>query len=115
MRKSGPFRSIRVCAYTAVGADAGGVRTVVAADDIAGDTAEAAGWLASLVDRRCHTTKPSKSTQTNMRTERRPRIRIHLMGTVASQKYTDYGMSYRSGREIVSPMDGVALMRSFSR
>src|SRR3981081_2496770 len=114
MRKSGPFRSIRLCAYTAVGADAGVVRTVIAPDDIPVETAEAAGWLASLVDRRCHTTKTSNRTQTNMRTARRPRIRLHLMGTVASQKYTEYGMSYRSGREIVSPMDGVALMRSFS-
>src|SRR6202011_1311967 len=90
MRKSGPFRSIRLCAYTAVGADAGVVRTVIAPDDIPVETAEAVGWLASLVDRRCQTTKPSKRTQTNMRTARRPRIRFHLMGTVASQKYTDY-------------------------
>jgi hypothetical protein len=62
------------------------VRTVIAPDEIAVEIAEAVGWLASLVDRRCQTTKPSKSTQTNIRTARRPRIRLHLMGTVASRR-----------------------------
>src|ERR1700737_3590856 len=86
MRKSGPFRSIRLCAYTAVGADAGVSRIVIAPDDISVEIAEAAGWLASLVDRRCLTTKPSNRTQTNMRTARRPRIRSHLMGAVPSRR-----------------------------
>src|SRR4030088_796252 len=90
MRKSGPLRSIRLCAYTAVGADAGVARIVIPGDDVSMETAEPAGWLASLVDRQCQATNTSKRTQTDMRTATRARIRFHLMGMVVSQKYIFY-------------------------
>src|ERR1700716_1489002 len=98
MRKSGPFRSIRLCAYTAVGADAGVARIVLPGDDVSMETAEPAGWLASLVDRQCQATNTSKRTQTDIRNATRARIRFHLMGMVGSQEYIFYpGCPPRSG------------------
>src|SRR5882762_4310077 len=86
MRKSGPFRSIRLCAYTAVGADSGVAGIVVPGGDVPLEVAEAAGWLASLVDCRCQTTNTSKNMQTDTRTARRARIQYHSMGTVVSRR-----------------------------
>src|SRR6267143_5811715 len=86
MRKCGPFRSIRLCAYTALGADSAVAGIVAPSGDVPVEVAEGAGWLASLVDRRCQTTNTSKNMQTDTRTARRARIQYHSMGTVVSRR-----------------------------
>jgi hypothetical protein len=63
-----------LCAYTAVGTDSEVAGMVAAGDDVPIEVAEAPGWLAGLVDRRCQTTSASKRMHPNMRTARRPRI-----------------------------------------
>src|ERR1700751_2331331 len=80
MRKSGPFRSIRLCASMAVGADSGVAATVATGGTVPVEVAEAGGWLGSLVDCRYQTTNTSKRMQTDKRTARQTRIRYHFMG-----------------------------------
>src|ERR1700704_717089 len=78
MRKSGPFPSIRLWAYSAVGAESGVAAVVVPGSDVAVEASEAAGWLAGL-DRRCQIKNPSKRMQTEMGTATRARIQYHSM------------------------------------
>ena len=59
---------------------------VVPAGDVPVEVAEAAGWLARLVDRTCQTTNAGKRMQTDTRTARRARIQYHSMGTVISRR-----------------------------
>ena len=88
MRKSGPFLSMRLCAYTSVGADSGVVGVIAPVGDVLVEVTEAAGWLADLVDRMCQTKITSKRMQADTRTARRTRIPYHSMGTVTSQEGT---------------------------
>lgn len=88
MRKSGPFRSIRLCAYTSVGADSGVVGVIAPVGDVLVEVAEAAGWVAGLVDRRCQTKITNKRMQADTSTASRTRIPYHSMGTVTSQEGT---------------------------
>src|SRR4029077_7072169 len=80
MRKSGPFRSITLCAYTAVGADPEVAGVVAARKDVPGEVAGVAGPAAGGGDLRCHNTTPNKQAGTAIRTTRRARIRIYSMG-----------------------------------
>lgn len=52
------------------------VGIVVPTDDAPAEIAEAAGWSADLLDRRCKTSHVSKRMQTDMRTARRARIEL---------------------------------------
>ena len=75
MRKSGPLRSIRLCAWIVVGAGSG-----MGMAEGSDGPAESTGPLANLLDRRCQTPSTSKGMQTDARTARRARIRNHSMG-----------------------------------
>src|SRR3954466_14399276 len=79
MRKSGPFRSIRLCAKTPVGAASGVVVIVAAGARVPPTVAESSGWLASLVDRRCQAANASNRVHTDTRTARRARIQNYSM------------------------------------
>src|SRR6476660_2020860 len=84
MRKSGPLRSIRLCAYTAVGADSGVTEVTTAGDDAPADATAGAGALAGVDDLRCHNTHTSRNVGAAMRRMRRTRMHIPSMGTVIS-------------------------------
>src|ERR1700731_3378178 len=84
MRKSGPLRNIRLCAYTVVGTDSSVTGVVTARDAAPTEAAEGAGALAGVDDLRCHNTHTNMQVGTAMRTMRRARIQIHSMGTVIS-------------------------------
>src|SRR4029079_14768698 len=84
MRKSGPLRSIRVCAYTALGADSGVTEVTTAGDDAPADATTGAGALAGVDDLRCHNTHTSRNVGAAMRRMRRTRMHIPSMGTVIS-------------------------------
>jgi hypothetical protein len=75
MRKSGPLRSIRLCAYTAVGADSGEFRVLSVADkpDVAseGEVSEAKGWMETFDGRKYQTNNVSKTTRAEMISARR--------------------------------------------
>jgi len=71
-----------------VGADSGVVGVIVPVGDVLVEVAEAAGWLAGLVDRMCQTKITSKRMQADTRTASRTRIPYHSMGTVTSQEGT---------------------------
>src|SRR5215510_396101 len=77
MRKSGPFRSIRLCAYTAVGADSGVAGILIARRDVPVEV-PGAGGLASLLDLTCQTTNPSSRMQADTRTTNRAGIQYIL-------------------------------------
>src|SRR5258708_1047355 len=87
MRKSGPFRSIRLCAYTAVGADSGVGGVEAPAGDVSVEVPEIVGWLGILVDRTCQTTNTSERIQTDPRIASRTRIHYHSRGTAASRHW----------------------------
>src|SRR5215472_18864797 len=78
MRKSGPFRSIRLCAYTAVGADSGVSGILIAGGDVPVEVLGAAGGLATLLDLTCQTTNPISRMQADARTTNRARIQYIL-------------------------------------
>src|ERR1700682_515923 len=84
MRKSGPLRSIRLCAYTAVGAGSEVAGAMTTGDGVPGEVAEVAGPLDGFDDLRCHNTQTNKKVGTAMRTMRRTRIQFHSMGMLVS-------------------------------
>src|SRR5258707_3273737 len=84
MRKSGPLRNIRLCAYTAVGTDSSVTGVVTAGDAVPREAAKGAGALAGVDGLRCHNTHTNMHVGTAMRTMRRTRIQTHSMGTVIS-------------------------------
>jgi len=74
-----PFRSIRLCAYTAVGAESGlgGIDVLLR---VPVEIAAAAGWLASLVDRTCQMPTMTRKMQTDTIIARPTRIRPSVNG-----------------------------------
>src|SRR5216684_5166536 len=98
MRKSGPLRNIRLCAYTLVGADSSVTGVVTAGVTAPREAAEGAGALAGLVDLRCHNTHTNMKVGTAMRTIRRTRIQIHSMGTVSRRSGLAGTLRNRLGR-----------------
>jgi len=61
---------------------------IASVGDVLVEVAEAAGWVAGLVDRRCQTKITNKRMQADTSTARRTRIPYHSMGTATSQEGT---------------------------
>src|ERR1700686_1811990 len=95
MRKTGPFRSIRLCADTAVGADSGVVRFVLDGSTVTpAEAPEVSVELACLVDRIYQATINTRRMQTDTRTVRRARIQFPFYGNVdRAKKSSATGMS----------------------
>src|SRR3981189_1194501 len=83
MRKYGPFRSIRLCAWIAVGAISGPEAAVGAWDDVPVKVVESSLGLATLTDRRYQTAGTSKRMRLPTTITTRARIEIHFTGRCA--------------------------------
>jgi hypothetical protein len=74
MRKSGPFRSIRLCAYRVVGADSAEVGAPSLAENVPEAApnneglAEAEGAAVYFVERKCQRSNSSEMTKADRRT-----------------------------------------------
>src|SRR5882672_8410815 len=84
MRKSGPFRSIRLCAYTTVGADSGVAGVVIAGRGVPREVVDATGLPAGVDDLRCQNSNTNKKAGTAMRIAVRVRIQNHSIEMVFS-------------------------------
>lgn len=105
MRKSGPFRSIKLCAYTSVGADSRDIGTPFGANGVLDATlddeevSETVGSLASLVDRKCQTSNISKTIRADPRTASWTRIRNYSRGTVVPRTHILLPMGVRTSQK----------------
>jgi len=88
MRKSGPFRSIKLCACRFVGADSDEAETPSLADNVpegAADTkglVEAEGSEACFVDRKYQASNSSETNKVDRGTARRARMQNYSRATV---------------------------------